>query len=41
MGKRKYFNFDRIDDNNARNITYIKRTKGIMKKAIELSLLCE
>ena len=41
MGKRKYFTFERIEDNNARNITYIKRTKGIMKKAIELSLLCE
>jgi len=41
MGKRKYSYIDHIDDNNARNITYIKRTKGIVKKAIELSLLCD
>ena len=41
MGKRKFVKFERIDDNNSRNITYIKRTKGLMKKAIELSLLCE
>ena len=41
MGKRKYSNIDHIDDNNARNITYIKRAKGIIKKAIELSLLCD
>ena len=40
MGKRKLLSFERIDDNNQRNITYIKRTKGIMKKAMELSMLC-
>ena len=41
MGKRKIFKFERIDDNNSRNITYIKRSKGLMKKAIEVSLLCD
>jgi hypothetical protein len=41
MGKRKIQNFEFIKDNNQRNITYIKRAKGIMKKAIELSLMCD
>lgn len=40
MGKRKILKFERIEDNNQRNITYIKRKKGLVKKAMELSMLC-
>jgi hypothetical protein len=37
MGKRKYSKIERIENQNSRNITYLKRVKGIIKKAIELS----
>lgn len=41
MGKRKYSKIERIENQNSRNITYLKRVKGIIKKAIELSQLCD
>ena len=41
MGKRKYAKIEKIENNNNRNVTYLKRTKGLIKKAIELSLLCD
>lgn len=41
MGKRKIQASVRIEDNNARRITYLKRKKGLVKKAMELSMLCE
>ena len=41
MGKRKYAKIERIENNNSRNVTYLKRTKGLIKKSIELSLLCD
>jgi len=41
MGKRKYEIMEKISNDNCRNGTYVKRTKGLLKKGIELSVLCE
>lgn len=41
MGKRKYEKIDKILNVNNRNVTYNKRTKGLVKKSIELSVLCD
>ena len=41
MGKRKLLKIDKIPDKNTRKITSNKRKKGILKKAIELSKLCD
>ena len=40
MGKKKIDNIKFIENKNHRNVTYSKRKKGIVKKAIELSSLC-
>ena len=40
MGKKKIEKFEVIENNNARNITYRKRYKVLIKKAMELSILC-
>ena len=41
MGKRKITDYDKIEDRTKRAITSSKRTRGIMKKAIELAKLCD
>ena len=38
---KKRLNYDAIYDKEKRNITYCKRKKGVIKKAIQLSKLCE
>ena len=41
MGKRKLEKIERIENDNTRKVTYCKRKKGLLKKAIELSKLCD
>ena len=40
MGKRKLEHITFIEDKIKRYVTFCKRKKGFIKKAIELSLLC-
>jgi hypothetical protein len=40
MGKKKYEKIAEVESTNSRNITYYKRIKGLVKKSIELSVLC-
>eukprot|EP00965_Chrysotila_dentata_P134035 4432583-Pleurochrysis_carterae.AAC.1 len=40
MGKRRE-QIAPIDDDRSRRVTFVKRKGGLMKKAIELSLLCD
>lgn len=41
MGRKKIETLDKIEDRSKRMITANKRVKGLMKKAIELSKLCD
>ncbi|KAK2969328.1 hypothetical protein RJ640_030869 [Escallonia rubra] len=40
MGRKK-LQMKRIDDKNSRQVTFCKRRSGLMKKARELSVLCD
>ena len=40
MTKQKRTNYDVISCKEKRNVAYCKRKKGVVKKAIELSRLC-
>lgn len=41
MGKRRIDKIKMIENNNHRKVTYCKRKKGLLKKSIELSILCD
>jgi len=40
MDRKKIKAMKLIEDPSTRNVTYCKRKKGIIKKAIELSVIC-
>ncbi|PWA86712.1 flowering locus C-like protein, splicing variant 2 [Artemisia annua] len=40
MGRRK-LEIKRIEDKNSRQVTFSKRRTGLMKKARQLSVLCD
>ena len=41
MGKRRIEKIKIIENSNHRKVTYCKRKKGLLKKSIELSVLCD
>lgn len=41
MGKRKFDKIAKIENKNNRKVTFCKRKKGVIKKLIELSILCD
>ena len=41
MGKRRLEKIEVIKNLNHRKVTYCKRKKGLLKKSIELSILCD
>ena len=41
MGKRKIDKSKKIEDKNQRSVAFCKRKRGFLKKAIELSRLCD
>ena len=40
MGKKKIETIELIQDVVQRNVTFCKRKKGLIKKAMEVSILC-
>ena len=40
MGKKKIEHVELIQDKISRNVTFCKRKKGLIKKAMEMSILC-
>ena len=41
MGRKKITNVELIEDRTLRNITYSKRMRGLVKKAMELAIMCD
>lgn len=41
MAKRRIDHATKLDNNTERNITFWKRKRGLLKKAMELSMLCD
>jgi len=41
MGRAKIVSITKIENENKRAITFHKRKRGFLKKAMELSILCE
>ena len=41
MAKKRIQKIQKIEDNKIRKITYCKRKKGLLKKSMELALLCD
>ena len=41
MGKSKVIAINQIKNKLARNVTFCKRKKGLIKKAMELSMMCK
>ena len=41
MGRLKLEKYVKIEDKNLRNITFIKRKKGLIKKCMELGMLID
>ena len=41
MGKKRIEKFERVANNITRRVMFCKRKKGLIKKMIELSILCD
>ena len=40
MGRKKITDYQEIPDQSSKTVTYNKRKRGIIKKAVEISVLC-